>query len=48
VWVVDLSKDSEADRAGIQQGDQILQVCFHPLYVLNGECTVWGECVWGE
>lgn len=26
MWVVGLSKDSEADRAGIQQGDQILQV----------------------
>lgn len=26
VWVVGLSKESEADRAGIQQGDQLLQV----------------------
>jgi hypothetical protein len=26
VWVVGLSKGSEADRAGIEQGDQLLQV----------------------
>lgn len=26
VWVVGMSKESEADRAGIQQGDQLLQV----------------------
>lgn len=27
VWVVGLSKGSEADRAGVEQGDELLQVC---------------------
>jgi hypothetical protein len=38
VWVVGLSKESEADRAGIQQGDQLLQV-MRGLIVYRFDCV---------